>query len=54
MTGARSPPLVAGGLCTYGGAAYEPESEQLFVSAKHAEWAGEWRPVIHCFKVRTR
>lgn len=35
----------------YGGAWWEPASQLAFVSAIHSEWQGEWRPVVHAFKV---
>jgi hypothetical protein len=49
--GAPFPQLVAHGLCAFGGAWFEPASRTLFVSECHAEWQGEWRPVVHAFQV---
>jgi hypothetical protein len=45
------PQLVGAGVCTFGGAWWEPESATLFVSEIHAEWQGEWRPILHAFRV---
>jgi len=45
------PQLVGAGVCTFGGAWWEPASATLFVSEIHAEWQGEWRPIIHAFRV---
>jgi hypothetical protein len=45
------PQLVPAGFCTFGGAWWEPASQTLFVSQCHAEWQGEWRPVVHAFQV---
>ena len=45
------PQLVSQGLCTFGGAWWEPASQTLFVSECHVEWQGEWRPVVHAFQV---
>jgi hypothetical protein len=42
---------VSYGICTFGGAWFEPASQTLFVSECHAEWQGEWRPVVHAFQV---
>jgi hypothetical protein len=49
--GTPFPQLVSYGICTFGGAWWEPASQTLFVSECHAEWQGEWRPVIHAFQV---
>jgi len=49
--GAPFPQLVAHGICTFGGAWWEPASATLFVSEIHAEWQGEWRPIVHAFRV---
>jgi hypothetical protein len=45
------PQLVPSGFCTYGGAWWEGTSQTLFVSQCRGEWQGEWRPVIHAFRV---
>jgi hypothetical protein len=49
--GAAFPQVVSYGFCTFGGSWYESNSQTLFVSEVHAEWQGEWRPVIHAFRV---
>ena len=49
--GTPFPQLVAHGLCAFGGAWWEPASQTLFVSECHAEWQGEWRPIVHAFQV---
>jgi hypothetical protein len=49
--GTPFPQLVSYGFCTFGGAWWEPASQTLFVSECHAEWQGEWRPVVHAFQV---
>jgi len=49
--GTPFPQLVSYGFCTFGGAWWEPASATLFVSEIHAEWQGEWRPIIHAFRV---
>jgi hypothetical protein len=49
--GTPFPQLVSYGICTFGGAWFEPASQTLFVSECHAEWQGEWRPVVHAFQV---
>jgi hypothetical protein len=49
--GTPFPQLVSYGICTFGGAWWEPASQTLFVSECHAEWQGEWRPVVHAFQV---
>jgi len=49
--GAPFPQLVSHGLCTFGGAWFEAASRTLFVSEIHAEWQGEWRPIVHAFRV---
>jgi hypothetical protein len=49
--GAPFPQLVSYGFCTFGGAWWDANSQTLFVSECHAEWQGEWRPVVHAFQV---
>ena len=53
LTHSGTPPFpqLATAMAQYGGAWWEPKSQTLFVSAAHAEWQGEWRPVVHAFKV---
>ncbi len=50
-SGTPFPQLVSYGSQTFGGAWWEPASQTLFVSECHAEWQGEWRPVVHAFRV---
>jgi hypothetical protein len=49
--GVPFPQLVSYGAQTYGGAWFEAGTATLFVSECHAEWQGEWRPVVHAFHV---
>jgi hypothetical protein len=49
--GTPFPQLVGYGSQTFGGAWWEPVSQTLFVSECHAEWQGEWRPVVHALQV---
>jgi hypothetical protein len=46
-------PQLANAMATYGGATYAAELGLLFISECHAEWQGEWRPVLHAFRVKT-
>jgi hypothetical protein len=44
-------PALATAQDQFGGAWFEPINKLLFVTATRSEWSGEWRPVVHAFKV---
>jgi hypothetical protein len=49
--GAAPFPQLAPAMRAFGGAWFEGASRTLFVSEIHAEWQGEWRPIVHAFRI---